>query len=78
MTLLQWKKQKKVSDNIELNNIYDTVVDADAIFHITEWKEFRMPNWKKIKSLMNTPLLIDGRNVFDKDALEGFTYLKIG
>ena len=71
--------KRRLGDNIEyVNNIYDTVVDADAIFHITEWKEFRMPNWKKIKSLMNTPLLIDGRNVFDKDALEGFTYLKIG
>ena len=37
-----------------------------------------MPDWQKVRSLMKTPLLIDGRGVFDKTALEGITYLKIG
>ena len=52
--------------------------DADVLFHVTEWKEYRMPEWQKVRSLMKTPLLIDGRGVFDKTALEGITYLKIG
>ncbi|MBV5283180.1 MAG: UDP-glucose/GDP-mannose dehydrogenase family protein [Paludibacter sp.] len=59
-------------------DMYDAVLDVDAIFHITEWKEFRMPNWGVIRKSMNTPLLIDGRNVYSKAELEGIDYIKIG
>lgn len=60
-------------------NMYDTVVDADAIFHVTEWKEFRMPSWQVIKrSMKEKPVLIDGRNVFDEKELGGIAYLRIG
>ena len=59
-------------------DIYETVVDADAILHVTEWKEYRMPKWDVIQKSMRTPLLIDGRNVFDPSDLSGFTYLHIG
>ena len=60
-------------------NMYDTVVDADAIFHVTEWKEFRMPSWQVIKrSMREKPVLIDGRNVFDEKELGGIAYLRIG
>ena len=60
-------------------NVYDSVVDADAIFHVTEWKEFRMLSWNVIKKLMKpNPVVIDGRNVFNVSELEGIAYLKIG
>lgn len=59
-------------------DIYDALKDANVLFHVTEWQEFRMPDWQKVRSLMKTPLLIDGRGVFDKTALEGITYIKIG
>lgn len=60
-------------------NIYDTVIDANAIFHVTEWKEFRMPSWKLIKRAMKeNPVLIDGRNVFSASEMEGINYLRIG
>ncbi len=59
-------------------DLYETVEGTSAIFHVTEWKEFRMPDWKRIRSLMETPLLIDGRNVFDQTLLDGFHYLHIG
>jgi UDPglucose 6-dehydrogenase len=59
-------------------DIYDTLKDADVLFHVTEWQEFRMPNWQKVRSLMKTPLLIDGRGVFNKTDIEGITYLRIG
>lgn len=59
-------------------DIYDCVLDADAILHITEWKEFRFPNWSVIKRSLRTPLLIDGRNVYSKEDLEGIKYLCIG
>ncbi len=52
--------------------------DADVLFHVTEWQEFRMPDWQRVRSLMKTPLLIDGRGVFNRYDLEGFTYLRIG
>lgn len=63
------------------SNLYEATLDADAIFHITEWKEFRMPTWAVIKKSMHeSPILLDGRNVFDKNELEkaGFTYIRIG
>ena len=60
-------------------DLYDTVLDADVIFHVTEWNEFRMPNWEVIKrSMKPNPLMIDGRNVFDKKSLNGIYYLSIG
>lgn len=59
-------------------DIYYAIKDADVLFHVTEWKEYRMPDWQKVKSLMRHPLLIDGRGVFDKTTLEGITYLRIG
>jgi len=69
----------RLGDSIEYaSDIYDAVRNADVLFHVTEWKEFRMPDWQKVESLMKHPLLIDGRGVFDKTALEGITYLKIG
>lgn len=57
---------------------YEAVQGADALFHVTEWKDYRMPNWQQVHAAMRIPLIIDGRNVFDREALEGFTYLRIG
>lgn len=69
----------RLGDSIDYaTDIYDAVKDADVLFHVTEWKEYRMPDWQKIKKLMKNPLLIDGRGVFDKTELQGITYLRIG
>jgi UDPglucose 6-dehydrogenase len=71
--------RNRLGDTIEYaSDIYDALEGADVLFHVTEWKEYRMPDWQKVRSLMRTPLLIDGRGVFDKTALEGITYLRIG
>lgn len=59
-------------------DIYDALSGAEVLFHVTEWKEYRIPHWDKVRSLMKTPLLIDGRGVFSKSELDGITYLKIG
>lgn len=60
-------------------DIYDAALDSDAIFHVTEWKEFRMPSWEVLARTVSTPLLIDGRNVFDDSPTRhGFTLLSIG
>ena len=61
-------------------DIYEAVVDADALLLVTEWKEFRLPSWVVIKKLMHTPLILDGRNIYDIAELEeaGFIYHCIG
>jgi len=71
--------RKRLGSKIEYgDDIYSVLDGADVLFHVTEWKEFRMPDWKKVHDLMKKPLLIDGRGVFNKGDLEGFNYLKIG
>ncbi len=74
--------KRRIGDKVTYaNNMYDTVIDADAVFHVTEWKEFRMPSWEAIKrSMKANPVLIDGRNVYDVAELSehGFTYYCIG
>lgn len=72
---------RKVGDSIEYaKDIYDAVMDSDALMVVTEWKEFRMPSWGVIKKLMLTPLVLDGRNIYDPAELEehGFVYHCIG
>lgn len=60
-------------------DIYDAVQEADVLFHVTEWKEYRMPDWRRVYDAMQTPLLIDGRNVFDEGPREaGLILLGIG
>ena len=72
------------NDNIEnlyfANDTYDAAKQADAICLVTEWQEFRLPNWEFIKQNIHTPLVIDGRNIYDKKELInlGFKYLGIG
>ena len=61
-------------------DMYDAVLDADAMLLLTEWKEFRLPTWGVIKKAMRKPLVIDGRNIFDPDELaeNEFEYHCIG
>lgn len=61
-------------------DMYDAALDADALMLITEWKEFRLPSWAVIKKSMKTPVLLDGRNIYDKKEIEefGFAYHCIG
>ena len=61
-------------------DLYDAAADADALLLVTEWKEFRLPSWRVLKRVMKTPVLLDGRNIYEASELaaEGFTYYKIG
>ena len=56
------------------------VKDADALLLLTEWKQFRMPAWKLVRSLMRQPVVIDGRNIYDSAEMKdnGIEYLCIG
>ena len=59
---------------------YETVEGADALVLVTEWKQFRQPDFPRIRSLMRTPALFDGRNIYDPQQLFelGFVYRAIG
>ena len=62
------------------NNKYDTLKDSDAVILVTEWKEFRSPDFSKILNLMKGNVFIDGRNQFSRTAMRssGFKYVQIG
>ncbi len=73
--------KRRIGDSVTYcNDMYDAVLDADAMLLLTEWKEFRLPTWNVIKREMKRPLIIDGRNIFDAEDLQeaGFEYLCIG
>ena len=73
--------RRRIGDRIAyVNNIYETVEGADVLMVVTEWKEFRLPAWARIRSLMKTPLILDGRNIYNIAEIEeaGFTYHCIG
>jgi UDPglucose 6-dehydrogenase len=59
---------------------YDALLDADALLLITEWPEFRLPNFEVVKKLMRGSVIFDGRNQYDRHELRemGFTYYGIG
>ena len=61
-------------------NAYDAIEQADALAIVTEWSEFRNPNFEKIKSLLKSKAIFDGRNVFSLEKMkeEGFYYESIG
>lgn len=62
------------------NDMYDTVVDADALLLLTEWKQFRLPSWEVIKRSMKYSLVIDGRKIYDVEEMNrlGVEYKCIG
>ena len=68
-------------DKIEYaKSSYDALKDADCMLLLTEWNEFRRPDFEKIKELMKTPIIFDGRNQYDKSRLEarGIKYFSVG
>ncbi len=73
--------RRRIGDTVTYcNDMYDAVLNADALLLLTEWKEFRLPTWGVIKKAMSHPIVIDGRNIFDADELkeDGFEYHCIG
>ena len=59
---------------------YDALIDVDAMILVTEWKEFRNPDFDEISKLMKNNIIFDGRNQYNKDTPKnlGFTYYQIG
>ena len=61
-------------------NMYDAADGADVFALMTEWHQFRMPSWNVIKKVMTGNVVVDGRNIYDRQELEenGFVYTRIG
>ena len=73
--------KRRIGDTVEYaKDMYDAVLDADAMLMLTEWKQFRLPSWGVMKKSMKNALVIDGRNIYDRDELKefGFEYYCIG
>lgn len=72
---------RRIGDIIEYaDNIYDAIDGADCLVLVTEWTEFRFPNFDKLKTLLKNHVIFDGRNIFDKNEVvkNGFDYFGIG
>ena len=73
--------RRRIGDAVRYaTDMYDAVVDADALALVTEWKQFRLPSWKVVRKAMRGNLIVDGRNIYHAADLieEGFDYRCIG
>ena len=73
--------QRKIGDAIEYaESNYGALEGADALVVVTDWNEYRHPDFAKIKSTLKQPIVVDGRNLYDPQKMRalGFTYLSIG
>jgi len=72
---------RRIGDKVTYaNDMYSAVEGADALLLVTEWKQFRSPDWRRIADKMAGNVVVDGRNVYDESELleNGFVYYKIG
>ena len=73
--------RRRIGDTvIYCKDMYEAVIDADALVLLTEWKLFRMPSWTIIHKVMRNHIVVDGRNIYDGEELRelGFVYSRIG
>ena len=73
--------KRRIGDSVTYcKNMYDAADGADVFALMTEWRQFRLPSWNVIKKVMTGHVVVDGRNIYDRQELEslGFTYTRIG
>jgi len=73
--------KRRIGDTVTYsNNMYDAADGADVFALMTEWRQFRMPSWNVIQKVMTGNVIVDGRNIYDRQELEeqGFVYTRIG
>ena len=73
--------KERFGDKIEIvDQQYDAVKGSDALVLVTEWRQYQSPDFTRIKAMMRTPVLLDGRNIWSTYGLrkQGFTYMGIG
>ena len=73
--------KRRIGDTVTYcKNLYDAADGADVFALMTEWRQFRMPSWNVVKKVMSGNVIVDGRNIYDRQELEssGFLYTRIG
>ena len=73
--------RRRLGDSVEYcESKYEALEGADALMIVTEWKQFRLPNWVRVAEAMKGGVVIDGRNIYDRHEVEavGLKYLRIG
>jgi UDPglucose 6-dehydrogenase len=73
--------KRRIGDAVEYaSDMYEAVIDADALVLVTEWSEFRIPNFKVLKKLLKNKVIFDGRNIYEPSDMNefGFDYYSIG
>jgi UDPglucose 6-dehydrogenase len=71
----------KLGDRITYSETnYDAINGADALVVVTDWNEYRHPDFTRVKAMLRRPVIIDGRNLYDPEKMkdQGFTYISIG
>jgi UDPglucose 6-dehydrogenase len=71
---------KDVPNVTYYNSKYETLSDSEAMILLTDWKEFRIPDFEELKTQLNQPIVFDGRNQYDDKMMKanGFEYFQIG
>jgi UDPglucose 6-dehydrogenase len=73
--------KRRIGDSVTYcKNMYDAADGADVFALMTEWRQFRLPSWNVSKKVMNGNVIVDGRNIYDRQEVEeqGFVYTRIG
>jgi UDPglucose 6-dehydrogenase len=73
--------RRRIGDRIEYaETSYDALTGADALVIVTDWNEYRHPDFTRIKESLKTPVVVDGRNLYEPQKMKrvGFTYASIG
>lgn len=73
--------RRRLGDSVEYcESKYEALEGVDALMIVTEWKQFRLPNWARVAEAMKGGVVIDGRNIYDRHEVEavGLKYLRIG
>jgi UDPglucose 6-dehydrogenase len=73
--------RRRLGDRIEYaDTSYDALAGADALVIVTDWNEYRHPDFGRIKQVLKAPVVVDGRNLYDRRKMEGlgFRYASIG
>jgi len=70
------ESRRRLGDRVfHAKEMYEAALDADALCLLTEWKEFRLPTWGVLKKTMKTPIIVDGRNIYDKKEMESYGFI---
>lgn len=73
--------QRRLGDRVTFaESNYDALKDADALVVVTDWNEYRHPDFNRMKASLRRPIVIDGRNLYEPTKMRalGFTYSSVG